>query len=308
MSIPAYVFSPGETIESTKVNANFAQLALMVLRSGDTFTGTMRVEHLLADAFNTYDLGSLALAFRSVFTKTLKLVDTGNDHILSVIVNENLGANRILNLILGDATRTLTFTADASIGGTNTGDKLGVKVISGDTGAATANAQEDTLSILTGNDAIITAGASKTITIKGPKIQTALAWTDLDTDAYDLQDPGPTDHGGTDFYYGMSDRGGGYWSTETIACAKDGFLVVECQTNGLAAGSVQFYVTNSPAVPPDSTTILGRISFSDYDGASEAGTLTIPVKAGSSILLYLSQQPTSDIRVIQARFYPIYAA
>jgi hypothetical protein len=274
-------------------------------------SGTLLTHDVAPTEAGHYDLATAQEYYDNVWVRAVKLLDQGQNNFLGIVSGENLSGNATLTVIMNDASRSLTVAGSATISGTtsgtNTGDKLGVKVISGDTGAATANAQEDTFNILTGNDAIITAGASKTITIKGPKIQTALAWTDLDTDAWSLTDPGPTNHNGGDFYYGMSDRSGGYWSTETVTCAKDGFLVVEVQCNSLVGSSAQFYVTNDPAVPPDATTILARCSFGDPTD-TEAQTMTVPVKAGSNVLLYKSGQPTSDIRVIQARFYPIYAA
>jgi len=52
----------------------------------------------------------------------LGLEDTDGSHNLSLKWNENDSANRTLNLLVGAANRSLTFSADATIGGTNTGD------------------------------------------------------------------------------------------------------------------------------------------------------------------------------------------
>jgi hypothetical protein len=53
----------------------------------------------------------------------LGIEDTDGTHNLSLKWNENSAANRTLNLLgLTGADRSLTFTADASLGGTNTGD------------------------------------------------------------------------------------------------------------------------------------------------------------------------------------------
>lgn len=52
----------------------------------------------------------------------LAILDTDSSHTLTLRANENLTVNRTLNLILGGVNRSLTLTADASIGGTNTGD------------------------------------------------------------------------------------------------------------------------------------------------------------------------------------------
>lgn len=53
----------------------------------------------------------------------LRLLDTDASHGLSLSAGSNLTANRTLTLTTGDASRTLTLTADASVGGTNTGDQ-----------------------------------------------------------------------------------------------------------------------------------------------------------------------------------------
>ncbi len=47
---------------------------------------------------------------------TLRIMDTGADHYLDLKVNENLSASRLLNLVLGDAARTLTFSGNPTLG------------------------------------------------------------------------------------------------------------------------------------------------------------------------------------------------
>lgn len=61
--------------------------------------------------------------FVTTQTINLWLRDTGFDHLLQVTCAENLTTDRTLDIIVGNANRTLTFTANASIGGTNTGDQ-----------------------------------------------------------------------------------------------------------------------------------------------------------------------------------------
>ena len=65
----------------------------------------------------------------------LKIADTNASHNLIIDAGSNLTADRALSIITGDAARTLTFTGNASIGGTNTGDQT---TITGNAGTATA--------------------------------------------------------------------------------------------------------------------------------------------------------------------------
>lgn len=55
--------------------------------------------------------------------------DTTPSHYLQITAAENLSANRSLGIITGDAARTLTFTANASIGGTSSGTNTGDQTI-----------------------------------------------------------------------------------------------------------------------------------------------------------------------------------
>ena len=55
---------------------------------------------------------------------TIKLKDVTNpSHYLTLRDNEDLSADRTLNIVTGDADRTLTFSGNATISGTNTGDQ-----------------------------------------------------------------------------------------------------------------------------------------------------------------------------------------
>ena len=61
--------------------------------------------------------GDWSLAGNWTFANTgLRLFDTGGDHYLNLVVNENLTANRVLNLITGDATRTITLSGNPTLG------------------------------------------------------------------------------------------------------------------------------------------------------------------------------------------------
>lgn len=67
---------------------------------------------------------------------TIKLRDVTNpSHYLTIRNNEDLTAAHTLNIITGDADRTLTLTGNATISGTNTGDQTSV---TGNAGTATA--------------------------------------------------------------------------------------------------------------------------------------------------------------------------
>lgn len=67
----------------------------------------------------------------------IKLVDSGGSFSLCFSAAETLTADRTLSIVTGDASRTLTFTGNASISGTNTGDQTSV---SGSSGSCTGNA------------------------------------------------------------------------------------------------------------------------------------------------------------------------
>jgi Repeat of unknown function (DUF5907) len=59
----------------------------------------------------------------NIFAQTAVSIKGATANALTIKPNETLTAGRTLNVITGDSTRTLTFTADTSIGGTNTGDQ-----------------------------------------------------------------------------------------------------------------------------------------------------------------------------------------
>jgi hypothetical protein len=52
----------------------------------------------------------------------LGLWDSDSSHQMFIVPGSNLTADRVLTITTGDAARTLTMTADASVGGTNSGD------------------------------------------------------------------------------------------------------------------------------------------------------------------------------------------
>lgn len=97
----------------------------------------------------------------------LKILDTNASHSLIISPGSNITANRTLTITTGDSNRTLTFTADASIGGTNTGDQnlFSTIAVSGQSNVV-ADSTSDTLTLVAGTNITITTDASTdTITI-----------------------------------------------------------------------------------------------------------------------------------------------
>lgn len=76
-------------------------------------------------ATSNLDLGARNLLANSTSVANYgwSQLDSGGDHYLTIGVNENLSANRLLNIVTGDVSRTLTFAGNATISGTNTGDQ-----------------------------------------------------------------------------------------------------------------------------------------------------------------------------------------
>lgn len=81
-----------------------------------------------ATARTNLGLGSVATQAATALAGTFSynnfsLNDNADNNVLSIRPAEDLSANRILNIVTGDATRTLTFAGNATISGTNTGDQ-----------------------------------------------------------------------------------------------------------------------------------------------------------------------------------------
>lgn len=107
----------------------------------------------------------------------LKIKDTDASHTLGIVGGSNLTADRTLTVTTGDADRALTLTADASVGGTNTGDQnlFSTIAVSGQSNVV-ADAAADTLTLAAGANITITTNASTdTITIAGAAGGTAAA-------------------------------------------------------------------------------------------------------------------------------------
>lgn len=109
-----------------------AQLTVIGNTSG-TNTGDQTLGSLggAASGANT-DITSVLL------NQTGLVVKGGDANALTIKPNETLTAGRTLNIIVGDASRTLTLTGDATISGTNTGDQT-----LGSLGAAASGSNSD---------------------------------------------------------------------------------------------------------------------------------------------------------------------
>jgi len=107
------------------------------------YGGELNIVHTAAKLFYVYQLNATSAQAESVpaiiapdinpgdkrwellamINQTILLPDTDNSHNLIIQSGENLTADRILSIILGDAARSLTFTGNASVSGSNTGDQ-----------------------------------------------------------------------------------------------------------------------------------------------------------------------------------------
>lgn len=64
---PTYTFTPGTTILSSQVNANFTLLQNALNRTGGTMTGTLNTQNVLPVGDNAYDLGSASFKYRNTW-------------------------------------------------------------------------------------------------------------------------------------------------------------------------------------------------------------------------------------------------
>ncbi len=79
--------------------------------NNQTLGGAVAGSYLRSDISTNYTSGTLTLADgTTILVKgTLQLADTNDSHAMSVVWNENDTANRVLNLLVGGADRSLTF-------------------------------------------------------------------------------------------------------------------------------------------------------------------------------------------------------
>ncbi len=101
----------------------------------------------------------------------LHLLDTNASHDLIIAPGSDLSADRTLTITTGDANRTLTLSADATISGTNTGDQniFQTIAVSGQSNVV-ADSTSDTLTFIGGSNITITTNATNdeiTITAAG---------------------------------------------------------------------------------------------------------------------------------------------
>lgn len=279
MSIPAYTFAPGDVVESSKANANWQQMALMLQKAGDSMTGTLGIQHVIPTSANTYDLGSVASYIRAAYIKSLRLLDTDNAQYLALVSGENLSGNKTLTIVVGDTDRTLTFTGDASISGTNTGDQHAPKTIQTPSGNAVLDAVNDTLILAAGNAAASITGASKTVTFKGPMIQTYVAES--------IPNPlGTNDYGPYD---------------------TDGFIVVQFDYQGPAgadASSAEIRV--GTANPP---TDVRAAWYRSIASSITSDMVTVPVKSGERVRVIVTADGGDEPAIItKVHFYPLSTA
>lgn len=94
-----------------------------------TFLGTPSSANLATAVTDETGTGALVFATSPVFTTDitipntgLHILDTNATHDLIIAPGSNLTADRTLSIVTGDSDRTLTFTADSTVGGTNSGD------------------------------------------------------------------------------------------------------------------------------------------------------------------------------------------
>lgn len=273
MSIPAYTFAPGDVVESLKANANWQQMALFLQKAGDSMTGTLGIQHVIPVSANLYDVGSATDYLRAAYTKALRLMDTTGGQYLALVSGEDLSGNKTLTVVVGDANRTLTFTADASVGGTNTGDQTTTIV----TPSGNATSAVPTITLAEGNAAIDIAGTGSTVTLKGPALQTRV----------DEAIANPT---GTNDY-------GPY--------ATDGFIFVEFSYEGDAgagvfSGEVRVDANNPP------TTVRHGWYFSIASGLLMQG-VTIPVLAGERVRVATTSAAGASQSISRVTFTPLQA-
>jgi len=116
------------------------------------------------------------------------VVKGGDDNALTIKPNETLTANRTLNIITGNADRTLTLDDDATISGTNTGDQTSIVGIEGTLPEFNTALTDDDFVSLTGTETL----TNKTLTsptLTNPDIGEAIA-TSINNVA--ITDPGTT--------------------------------------------------------------------------------------------------------------------
>lgn len=104
----------------------------------------------------------------------VKIEDTNASHLLTIAVGSNITANRTLTITTGDADRTLTLSASATISGTNTGDQT--ITLTGDATGSGTGSFATTLATVNGNvGAFGSATLCPTVTVNAKGLVTAVS-------------------------------------------------------------------------------------------------------------------------------------
>jgi hypothetical protein len=151
MPSPLHTFAPGTVISSSEVNENFLLLEDCLANTGGEISGA-----ITPNAENTIDLGTQFRSFRTMYTNSLRLMDTDRTHYNSVVLGNDLTSNRTLTIITGDADRTLTINSDVTLGGQNVFTTVAV---SGQSNVV-ADSATDTLTLAAGSGISITTNAA----------------------------------------------------------------------------------------------------------------------------------------------------
>lgn len=128
----------GTTLNSTVVNSSLTSVGTI---GAGTWQGTAIADSYISSAstWNSKANSGANTDITSVLLNQTGLVVKGaTSNALTIKPNETLSAGRTLNIVTGDASRTLTFSGDATINGTNTGDQT-ITLSGGASGSGTSS-------------------------------------------------------------------------------------------------------------------------------------------------------------------------
>jgi hypothetical protein len=165
-----YTFAPDTTIRSAEVNANFTFIHdNALLRTGGTMTGTLSARAINPSAANTYDLGTAALPWQSLYLRTsailvqasgnytltwanpaaaraISIADPGGTDVFTFNAATQTLTNKTLTAPVLGGTVTGTYTLGGS--GTWGGNAIGATV--GGTGLTAVGSNGQVLTVVTG--------------------------------------------------------------------------------------------------------------------------------------------------------------